>query len=163
MHQLGTQAGGSGWRTDYPGSDNNFSVRLAELRGRHVKLALVDCNYVVVDSAISSTAATVHGRRRHGNSATRGCARDFPLKGGLWVDDFWGAHAWDTGRRNSRILPSAVCLRCPDDASDHAHAHDVRPFRRSRTSLTGGAPAGHVRAYADSAQCWGRVKRILLR
>src|SRR5262245_23972816 len=25
------EPGGSGWSTDYPGSDNNFSVRLAEL------------------------------------------------------------------------------------------------------------------------------------
>src|SRR5258706_9714206 len=32
------EAGGSGWSTDYPGSDNNFSVRLAELTRGHVKL-----------------------------------------------------------------------------------------------------------------------------
>src|SRR3989442_15176508 len=32
------EAGGSGWDTDYPGSDNNFSVRLAELTLMHVKL-----------------------------------------------------------------------------------------------------------------------------
>ena len=25
------EAGGQGWSTDYPGADNNFSVRLAEL------------------------------------------------------------------------------------------------------------------------------------
>src|SRR5205814_8334925 len=32
------EAGGTGWGTDYPGADNNFSVRLAELTTVHVKL-----------------------------------------------------------------------------------------------------------------------------
>src|SRR5262245_46965737 len=31
------EASGSGWRTDYPGADNNFSVRLAELTRVSVK------------------------------------------------------------------------------------------------------------------------------
>ena len=31
------EASGSGWSTDYPGADNNFSVRLAELTRVHVK------------------------------------------------------------------------------------------------------------------------------
>src|SRR5258705_7724441 len=43
------EAGGSGWDTDYPGSDNNFSVRLAELTLVHVKLdATGQPDYVVV-------------------------------------------------------------------------------------------------------------------
>ena len=32
------EAGGTGWWTDYPGADNNFSVRLAELTRVHVKI-----------------------------------------------------------------------------------------------------------------------------
>ena len=32
------EAGGQGWSTDYPGADNNFSVRLAELTRMQVKL-----------------------------------------------------------------------------------------------------------------------------
>ena len=32
------EAGGTGWSTDYPGADNNFSVRLSELTFVHVKL-----------------------------------------------------------------------------------------------------------------------------
>src|SRR2546427_5326398 len=32
------EAGGSGWDTDYPGSDNNFSVRLAQMTLIHVKV-----------------------------------------------------------------------------------------------------------------------------
>jgi hypothetical protein len=32
------EPGGQGWGTDYPGADNNFSVRLAELTRVHVKL-----------------------------------------------------------------------------------------------------------------------------
>src|SRR5688500_7898135 len=33
-----TSFGRGGWRTDYPGADNNFSVRLAELTRVKVKL-----------------------------------------------------------------------------------------------------------------------------
>ena len=33
-----TSFGRGGWRTDYPGADNNFSVRLAELTRVHIKL-----------------------------------------------------------------------------------------------------------------------------
>ena len=32
------EAGGTGWSTDYPAADNNFSVRLMELTLTHVKL-----------------------------------------------------------------------------------------------------------------------------
>src|SRR5213594_3263662 len=43
------EAGGSGWDTDYPGSDNNFSVRLAELTLVRVKLDVAgQPDYVVV-------------------------------------------------------------------------------------------------------------------
>src|ERR1044072_7227043 len=43
------EASGSGWNTDYPGADNNFSVRLMELTTVHVKVdADRQPNYVVV-------------------------------------------------------------------------------------------------------------------
>src|SRR5215218_4453214 len=32
------EAGGQGWSTDYPGADNNFSIRLAELTTVHIHL-----------------------------------------------------------------------------------------------------------------------------
>ena len=32
------EQGGSGWNTDFPGADNNFSVRLGELTSVHIKL-----------------------------------------------------------------------------------------------------------------------------
>ena len=37
FYEAGQDADGSGWNTDYPGADNNFSVRLAELTRVHVK------------------------------------------------------------------------------------------------------------------------------
>src|SRR5437764_13269378 len=41
--------GGTGWDTDFPGADNNFSVRLAELTTMRVKLdAVGQPDYVVV-------------------------------------------------------------------------------------------------------------------
>src|SRR5881409_2676573 len=43
------EAGGSGWDTDFPGADNNFSVRLAELTNVRIKLQPDDQpDYVVL-------------------------------------------------------------------------------------------------------------------
>lgn len=98
--------GGTGWWTDYPGADNNFSVRLAELTRVHVKLgADRQPNFVVV--ALSDpllyrcpmlfmedvgTAEFTEEERKN--------LRQFFLKGGfLWVDDFWGSAAWDYWER----------------------------------------------------------------
>jgi hypothetical protein len=105
--------GGMGWWTDYPGADNNFSVRLAELTRVSVKLdrhrqpgfvvvSLTDpllyrCPILFMEDVgtLEFTEAEVASLRR------------FFLKGGfLWVDDFWGSRAWAAWERNiSRVLP----------------------------------------------------------
>ncbi|MQA31326.1 MAG: DUF4159 domain-containing protein [Luteitalea sp.] len=96
------EQGGQGWSTDYPGADNNFSVRLAELttvrvkldeqrQPNHVVVALTDpllfrCPILFMEDVgtIELSEAEVQN------------LRDFFLKGGfLWVDDFWGSFAWD--------------------------------------------------------------------
>jgi hypothetical protein len=108
-----TSFGRGGWRTDYPGADNNFSVRLAELtripvkldesrQPHHVVIPLNDpllyrCPMVFMEDIETAqlTPQEVEGLRL------------FLLKGGfLWVDDSWGSRAWDNWvRQISRVLP----------------------------------------------------------
>jgi len=108
-----SEAGGSGWNTDYPGADNNFSVRLAELTNVQVKVdPRHEPDYVVValnDPLLYrcpilfmedvGTASL--------NELETANLRDFFLKGGfLWVDDFWGTRAWNNWVETiSRVLP----------------------------------------------------------
>jgi hypothetical protein len=104
---------GSGWNTDYPGADNNFSVRLMELTNVHVKVdADRQPNYVVV----SLTDPLLYHcpmlfMEDIGTAAFSGDEvknlREFFMKGGfLWVDDSWGSRAWNFWVGEiSRILP----------------------------------------------------------
>ncbi len=108
------EEGGSGWNTDYPGADNNFSVRLAELtrtpvgfdeRGqpRHVVVRLTDPLLFRCPIIFMSDVGTI------GLSAEEvGTLRAYFDKGGfLWVDDFWGTHAWmNWANEIGRVLPS---------------------------------------------------------
>ncbi len=107
------EAGGSGWSTDYPDADINFSIRLGELTRTRVKKdaqgrpdyitvplsdpALFQCPYLHMEDVGTAafTGAEVTG------------LRDYLLKGGfLWVDDYWGEAAWDTwATQIARVLP----------------------------------------------------------
>jgi uncharacterized protein DUF4159 len=109
------EPGGQGWSTDYPGADNNFSVRLAELTRVHVKLndnrqpnygvvsltdpLLFKCPILFMEDVgtIDFSEAEVYALRA------------FFLKGGfLWVDDYWGSYAWDRwAQQISRVLSPA--------------------------------------------------------
>jgi Domain of unknown function (DUF4159) len=109
------EPGGQGWSTDYPGADNNFSVRLAELTRVHVKLnedrqpnygvvsltdpLLFKCPLLFMEDVgtIEFSDAEVHALRA------------FFLKGGfLWVDDYWGSYAWDRwAQQIGRVLSPA--------------------------------------------------------
>ena len=95
------EPGGQGWGTDYPGADNNFSVRLAELTRVRVKLdANRQPNYVVValnDPLLFRCPMLFMediGTAQFSDEEVRNL-RQFFLKGGvLWVDDYWGSLAW---------------------------------------------------------------------
>ena len=104
---------GSGWNTDYPGADNNFSVRLMELTTVHVKVDQDrQPNYVVValtdpllyrcPMLFMEDVGTADFTEQEVKNL-----RDFFLKGGfLWVDDYWGSFAWDNWvQQISRVLP----------------------------------------------------------
>ena len=113
--QVRYEDGGMGWWTDYPGADNNFSVRLAELTRVHVRLdAQRQPGFVVISLndpllfrcpiLFMEDAGTVEFTEEEVRQLRR-----YFLKGGfLWVDDFWGSRAWAEWERNiSRVLPRA--------------------------------------------------------
>ena len=158
---------GSGWNTDYPGADNNFSVRLAELTRVRVKFdASRQPHYVVVpltDPLLYRCPMLFMediGTARVLGEEKSQRLREYLLKGGfLWVDDSWGSYAWTTG--SSEIGARAAAGRVPDRRHpvrppDHAHAlRRARRSRRSRRSATGAAPAARrPSADADSAQVY---------
>jgi hypothetical protein len=107
------EGGGQGWRTDYPGADNNFSVRLAELtyvrvrfddrrQPNHVVVRLTDPLLFRCPILFMEDVGTVEF-----STAEATALREFFLKGGfLWVDDFWGSHAWNNwSAQIGRVLP----------------------------------------------------------
>jgi hypothetical protein len=104
---------GSGWDTDYPAADNNFSVRLAELtrvpvrfgpdrQPVHVVVSLSDpllfrCPIVFIEDTGGAEFSDEEVLR----------LREYLLKGGfLWMDDSWGSSNWNRWiRQISRVLP----------------------------------------------------------
>ena len=126
------EAGGSGWWTDYPGADNNFSVRLTELTNirikklpdnqpNHVVVSLTDpllyqCPVLFMQDV--GTARFTDEEVEH--------LRAYFLKGGfLWVDDFWGSRAWDAWAREiGRVLPPSE-YPIVDIPADHPIMHSL--------------------------------------
>jgi len=109
------EAGGSGWDTDFPGADNNFSVRLAELTRVRVRLGKDgQPDYVVVrlTDPLLWQCPILHmedvGVARFSDDEVEQL-RAYLLKGGfLIVDDFWGSLAWDQWADEiGRALPPA--------------------------------------------------------
>jgi Domain of unknown function (DUF4159) len=107
------EAGGSGWDTDYPGSDNNFSVRLAELtlvpvhmnedgQPDNVVVQLTSPLLFRCPLLFMEDVGTLHLSDREVESL-----RAYLLKGGyLMVDDFWGTEAWaQWADEIGRVLP----------------------------------------------------------
>ncbi|MBM3773371.1 MAG: DUF4159 domain-containing protein [Acidimicrobiia bacterium] len=108
------EGGGQGWSTDYPGADNNFSVRLAELTRVFIRLNddrqpntvvvrladafLFRCPILFMEDVgtIELSEAEVQNLRAY-----------FQKGGFLWVDDYWGTRAWAHWvSQIERVLPS---------------------------------------------------------
>jgi len=113
--------GGTGWDTDFPGADNNFSVRLAELTMMRVKLDKTgQPDYVVVKltDPLMNRCAILHfedsGTVRFSPDEVQNL-RDYLLKGGfITVDDFWGTAAWNQWAEEiGRVLPEYPILDIP--------------------------------------------------
>lgn len=101
-----------GWSTDYPGADNNFSIRLAELtrisvkfdpnrQPHHVVVRLDDpslyrCPMLFLENV----------ERLQFSEQDVANLRNYLVKGGfLWVDDYWGSAAWENWESEfSRVL-----------------------------------------------------------
>jgi hypothetical protein len=95
------EAGGSGWSTDYPDAERNFSIRFSELTKTRVKFAengepdyvtvrltdeaLYQCPYLHIEDV--GTASFTDPEIR--------ALQKYLAKGGfIWADDFWGSEAW---------------------------------------------------------------------
>lgn len=157
------EPGGTGWSTDYPGADINFSIRLAELTKTRVKLdGEGEPDHVVVkltDDALFQCPMLfmedVGTARFSDEEVVR--LREYFLKGGfLWVDDFWGSYAWENWvSQIERVLPGSE-YPIYDVTLQHPLFHDLFPVARQiqvpsiqfwRTSGGGTSERG-----ADSAQ-----------
>lgn len=110
-----SEPAGSGWRTDYPYADINFSIRLSELTMTPVSMdGEADPNHWVVritdDSLFECPFVMTSDVGTIGFSAEETVRlREYLVKGGLlWVDDFWGTRAWEQWAREiARVLPPA--------------------------------------------------------
>ena len=132
------EAGGQGWRTDYPGADINFSIRFAELTKSAVSIngegdpehfvvrasgddSLFRCPFVHIEDA---------GTARFSDDDVLQL-REYLLKGGfLWSDDFWGSRAWRVWESEiGRMLPSE---RYPivDIPVNHGMFQTIYPVKR---------------------------------
>lgn len=107
------EAGGQGWRTDYPLSDRHLMIRLSELTSTPVgwrddgepAYAVVRATDAELFRCPFLFASDVGTIGLTDEEAAR--LREYLLKGGfLWVDDFWGERAWVhwTGEIR-RVLP----------------------------------------------------------
>jgi hypothetical protein len=128
---------GSGWGTDYPGADNNFSVRLAELtlvrvklntdgQPAHVVVRLTDPLLARCPLLFMEDVGTI----KFSDDEIK-ALRSYLLKGGfLWVDDFWGSYAWDRWvDQIARVLPPHQ-YPITDIPLDHPIMHTLYDVKR---------------------------------
>ena len=95
------EPGGQGWYTDYPTADQNLMIRLSEMTTTkvgfdkydepdHVVLRLTDEKLFDYPFIFMSDVGTLWL-----DDLEASHLGDYLRKGGfLWVDDFWGPHAW---------------------------------------------------------------------
>jgi uncharacterized protein DUF4159 len=127
------EANGMGWATDYPYAGINLMTRVSELTKTPISVdQRGNPNYWVVsltDDALFRcpfTMATDVGTAQFSPGEARRL-REYLLKGGfLWVDDFWGTHAWQqwSGEMH-KVLPE---YRIVDVPTTHAIRHMMFPI-----------------------------------
>jgi Domain of unknown function (DUF4159) len=104
---------GSGWNTDYPNAEHNFSVRLQELTrvrikfdvGREPHFVVMPLTEPLLFRCPMLFMEDVGTIRFSEQEVLR--LREYLLKGGfLWVDDSWGSYAWTMWMGEiRRVLP----------------------------------------------------------
>ena len=173
------EAGGSGWDTDFPGADNNFSVRLAELTNVRIKLdAAGQPDYVVVrlTDPLMARCSMLHledaGTAQFTDEEV-GALRAYLLKGGfMTVDDFWGTAAWDQWAEEiGRVLPpneypifdipaTHAILHTLYDVKEVEQVSNIRFWSQTGSTSERGAdsPTANFRAIADE---YGRLMVVM--
>lgn len=113
FQQWRSEPSGSGWSTDYPDADVNFSIRFSELTKTRVsRQPTGDPNHLVVpltDDFLYNCPylhmEDVGTLRFTDEEVAR--VREYLMKGGfVWVDDSWGSYALESWERQiGRVLP----------------------------------------------------------
>lgn len=130
--------GGTGWDTDFPGADNNFSVRLGELTRMPIKMdAAGQPDYVVVrlTDPFMARCMVVHFEDAGTISMSPDeveSLRAYLLKGGfITVDDFWGTEAWTQWASEiQRVLPEYPIVDLPADHPIMHTLYDVKEIEQ---------------------------------
>jgi hypothetical protein len=156
-----------GWSTDYPFAGINLMVRLGDPAGPISVDAAGDPNWVVrmTDEALFRCpflmGTDVRTLEFSPAEATR--LHDYFMKGGfLWVDDFWGTHAWQQWSSEiGKVLPEYPIVDVPPnhpiwhtlyDVSEVPQVTSINFWRRSGgiTSERGAdSPHANFRMIAD--------------
>ena len=130
------EASGSGWNTDYPDADHNFSVRLAELtrtrvrfdEGREPHFVVMPMTEPLLYQCPMIFMEDFGTARFTEDEVDR--LREYLLKGGfVWLDDSWGSYAWTmiVGEL-SRVLPPGE-FPMIDVPPDHPIMHTLYDVR----------------------------------
>ena len=127
---------GSGWNTDYPDADHNFSVRLAELTRTRVRFdegrephfvvmpmtepLLYQCPMIFMEDFGTARFTEDEVER----------LREYLQKGGfVWLDDSWGSFAWRMiVAELARVLPPGE-FPIIDIPPDHPIMHTLYDVR----------------------------------
>jgi hypothetical protein len=114
---------GAGWATDYPYAGINLMTRIAELTKTPISRdssgapnywvvqltdpALFRCPFIIGSDVGTAEFSALESQR----------LREYLLKGGfLWVDDFWGTHAWQVWSTEiHKALPEYTIEDIPAD------------------------------------------------
>jgi hypothetical protein len=172
------EAGGQGWTTDYPNADRNLMFRTEELTTVQMSKypdgefahSIVTATHKDLFKCPFLFASDVGTMTLNDDEATR--LRGYLEKGGfLWVDDFWGDHAWSQWEgQMRRILPGKEIVEITPDHPLFSVLYHVRKvpqipsinhWRRSggATSERGMESATpHLRAIYDES---GRIMVLM--
>jgi len=170
VYRQNPRGDGGSWLTDYPLADIDLSIRLSELtkisvsfdapgEPNHLIVGLTDEELYQCPIIIMQEVGRLLFTR---DDAER--LRAYLLKGGfLWVDDFWGAYAWEIWETEIRKVFPADEYPIVDLPPSHALYHTmfdldgvpqvpgIGTWLRSQQTSERGADSAevHARAIAD--------------